>query len=155
VIGTWGKTASWVAQTTAASDSADPSTPTTVPYFIVVFHISRSLPRALYLHPEGLDEQPIRSPVAYPASTKLPALLGNAGGVGLEHHRLRRHPTPSRLLISQMLTIDDQHRAICVVQHGIAHWSHKLFHMRIVARANHDQLHRSAVLSQVIQKAAV
>ena len=95
VIGTWGKTASWVAQTTAASDSANPSTPTTVPYYIVVFHISRSLPRALYLHPEGLDEQPIRCQLPTRLSTKLPTLLGQAGGVGLEHRRLRRHPTPS------------------------------------------------------------
>jgi len=32
-----------------------------------------------------------------------------------------------------MLMIDDQHRAICFVQESIAHWSHKLLHMFMVA----------------------
>ena len=56
-------------------------------------------------------------------------------------------------LLSQVLMINDQQRAVRVVQHSVPDWSDDLFQVRLIAGADNEQLHRSAVLSQVVQNA--
>src|SRR5580693_8396400 len=54
-----------------------------------------------------------------------------------------------------MLAIDDEQRAVGVLQYGTADWSEKFLEMLTVVGAHNHQLHRSAVVSQKLYEGAV
>lgn len=54
-----------------------------------------------------------------------------------------------------MLTINDEQRALGGLQYGTADWSDKFLEVLTVVGADNQQLCRSVVLSQIVQKAVV
>jgi len=54
-----------------------------------------------------------------------------------------------------MLALDDEQRAVGVLQYGTADWSDKFLEMLTVVGADNHQLHRPAVVREILNEGAV